>query len=60
MRTKDTYLVSKDDEVQLLLEITRDLKAKKAYAIKDKYENIHYRNSESFCCFSNDLLRLYS
>ena len=51
MGTKDTHLLWKDDEVQLLLE-TRDFKAKKAYEIKHKYENIHYRYSESFCCFS--------
>ena len=52
VRTKDTHLVWKDDEVQLLLKTKRDFKARKAYAIKDKYENIHYRYSESFCCFS--------
>ena len=32
MRTEDTHLVWADDEIQLLLETTRDLKAKKAYA----------------------------
>ena len=32
MRTKDTHLVWTDDEVQLLLETTRDFKAMKAYA----------------------------
>ena len=47
MRNEDTYLVKTDDEVQLLLEATRDFKAKKPYggvdweSIKDKYENIH-------------------
>ena len=46
MRTKDTHLVWTDDEVQLLLETTRDFKAMKAYAgvdqesKKEKYENI--------------------
>ena len=46
MRTEDTHLFWTDDEVQLLLETTRDSKAKKAYtgldweSIKDKYENI--------------------
>ena len=57
MRTKDAHLVWTDDKVQLLLE-TRDFKTKKTYtgveweSIKDKYENIRYRYSESFRCFS--------
>ena len=46
MRTEDKHLVRTDDEVQLLLETTRDFKAKKAYvgvdwkSIKDNYQNI--------------------
>ena len=45
MRTDDTHLFWTDDEVQLLLETTRDFKAKKVYAgvdwesMKDKYED---------------------
>ena len=60
MRTKDTHLVWTDGKVQLLLE-TRDFKTKKTYAgvewesIKDKYENIRYRYSESFRCSSSQV-----
>ena len=50
MRTEDTHLVWADDKVELLLETTRDFKAKKARAgvywesIKEKYENIRVSN----------------
>ena len=61
IRTKDTHLVWTDDEAQLLLETTRDFKAKKAYAqvdtesIKDKYENIR----QTLCGKVLKLLRIH-
>ena len=49
MRTEDKHLVRTDDEVQLLLETTRDFKAKKAYVGVEKHKGQLSKYSRNLC-----------